>query len=178
MFFDFSIILTLLIDCKPLKTLDLSMPLMTSRPNEKHANGRKDGKGGLSPRSLRLHKNILYQTLKCAVRDEILPSNPCQFVTLPQNQHYEASYYNQEQISTLLSAVKEEPLYPLIRLAAVYGLRRSEVLGLQWDSVDFDVKTISIKHTVSKVTETVEKDKTKNHSSRRSYRKWKPFCWN
>jgi len=43
------------------------------------------------------------------------------------------------------------------------------VLGLQWDSIDFESKTMTIRHTVAKVTEVVAKDKTKNLSSRRSF---------
>ncbi len=137
--------------------------------DEKFQHGRKDGKGGLSARSLRLHKNILYQTLNGAVRDGIIPSNPCAFVTLPQMERHEADFYNEEQLLKLFAVVKDEPLYPVIKVTAVYGLRRSEVLGLKWDSVNFDTSTIMIKHTVSKVTKAVEKDKTKNTTSRRSF---------
>ncbi len=39
-------------------------------------------------------------------------------------------------------------LYVPILLAAYYGLRRSEVLGVRWDSIDFEKKTIAIKHKV------------------------------
>jgi integrase len=82
---------------------------------------------------------------------------------------FEASFYSIEQINTLLNAIKDDPLYPLIKLTVVYGLRRSEVLGLKWDSVDFYANTLTIKHTVSKVTKAVEKDKTKNASSHLSF---------
>ncbi|MCR5136707.1 MAG: hypothetical protein K6C12_06370 [Oscillospiraceae bacterium] len=54
-----------------------------------------------------------------------------------------------------------------MKITALYGLRRSEVLGLKWDSVDFTAGRLTIKHTVSKVTTTVCKDKTKNSSSHR-----------
>ena len=43
------------------------------------------------------------------------------------------------------------------------------LLGLQWDSIDFESGTLTIRHTVSKVTKPVEKDKTKNASSYRSF---------
>ena len=43
------------------------------------------------------------------------------------------------------------------------------LLGLQWDSIDFDGGKLTIQHTVSKVTKTVAKDKTKNASSFRSF---------
>ena len=48
-------------------------------------------------------------------------------------------------------------------------LRRSEVLGLKWDSIDFDTGMITIKHTVVRYTDIVEKDCTKNESSYRSF---------
>ena len=66
-------------------------------------------------------------------------------------------------------AIRDDPIYPLVKITALYGLRRSEVLGLKWDSVDFTAGRLTIKHTVSKVTTAVCKDKTKNSSSRRSF---------
>ena len=156
-------------DALQIKLVDVNRKVLQKYIDEKYKNGRIDGKGGLSPRSLRLHKNILFQTLKDAVRDELIPSNPCEMVTLPQMQRFEAHFYSAEQLNTLLEAIKDEPLYPLIKLTAVYGLRRSEVLGLKWDSIDFDAGTLTIKHTVTKVSETVEKDKTKNATSHRSF---------
>ena len=56
-----------------------------------------------------------------------------------------------------------------MKITAIYGLRRSELLGLQWDSIDFDRNTLTIRHTVTKVSKAVEKDKTKNASSYRSF---------
>ena len=137
--------------------------------NEKAKNGRMDGKGGLAPRSLKLIKNIVNQTLLYCVSEGMIPNNPCQFVKLPACERYEAHFYTKSQIDELLEKIKDEPLYPLIRLTALYGLRRSEALGLRWDCVNFEAETITIRRTVSKVTTVVEKDKTKNASSRRSF---------
>lgn len=137
--------------------------------NEKARNGRLRGEGGLAPRSLRLLKNIVNQTLLLCVSEGRIPNNPCQFVKLPACERYEARFYTKSQIDLLLEKAKDEPLYPLIRLTALYGLRRSEALGLCWDCVDFEAETITIRRTVSKVTNVVAKDKTKNTSSRRSF---------
>lgn len=137
--------------------------------NEKAKNGRLDRKGGLAPRSLRLLKNILNQTLLYCVSEGMISMNPCQFVKLPVCERYEARFYTKSQINELLEKIKDEPLYPLIRMTALYGLRRSEALGLCWDCVNFESETITIRRTVSKVTTVVAKDKTKNTSSRRSF---------
>lgn len=60
-------------------------------------------------------------------------------------------------------------MFPLIYFTVLFGLRRSEVLGLKWDSVDFERKLITIKHTVVRYSEIIEKDKTKTEASYRSY---------
>lgn len=148
---------------------DINKENLQSFINMKAKSGRLDGKGGLAPRSLKLIKNILNQALLYCVSEGIIPSNPCQFVKIPVCERFEAKFYTKSQIDELLNKIKGEPLYPLIRITALYGLRRSEVLGLCWDCVNFEAETITIRRTVSKVTKVVAKDKTKNTSSRRSF---------
>ena len=56
-------------------------------------------------------------------------------------------------------------------LAALYGLRRSEAIGLQWSAIDFDRKIITISRTFERINVDdkvvdVSKCRTKNkHSS-------------
>jgi integrase len=65
-------------------------------------------------------------------------------------------------------------------LGAFYGLRRSEIVGLKWDAIDFEKKTLTIKHTVTEVTldgkiTTIAKDRTKTKSSYRTLPLVAPF---
>lgn len=131
--------------------------------------GRLDNKGGLSAKSLKLHRNIINQTLKFAMQNGLISENPCQFVVFPSIQRREPSFYSAEQIEILLNRIKNDNLYLLIKMAVTYGLRRSEILGLQWNSINFENNTIQISHTVVKINTTVRKDKTKNASSYRSF---------
>jgi integrase len=78
-------------------------------------------------------------------------------------QRYESKFFTNEQLNKLLEVIKDEPPYPIVKVVSLYDLRRSEVLGLKWDSVDFESDTLIIKHTVSKVSKAVEEDKTKRH---------------
>jgi len=156
-------------DSTSLRLQDVTTRTLQAYIDEKAASGRKDGQGGLSPRSLRLHKNILHQTLEEAVKAGLLPANPCRHLILPKTERYPAAFYTPEQLQQLFAAIRDEPLCPLVKVTALYGLRRSEVLGLKWDSIDFDADTVTICHTVSKVSRPVEKDKTKNESSFRSF---------
>lgn len=152
-----------------IKLQDVDRAAIQNFLNAKFKSGRLDGKGGLSPASIKLLKNIVNQSLTEAVRDGIIPSNPCQYVTLPQQQRYQAKYYNSQQLDDLFEAIKDEPIYPLVKITTIYGLRRSELLGLKWDSIDFESGTVTIQHTVTKVSTLVEKDKTKNASSHRTF---------
>lgn len=156
-------------DALGVKLQDVALPTLQAYFDEKATHGRKDGKGALSPKSIRLHKNILHQTLDEAVKNGLLPDNPCRFLALPKLQRYDAHFYTAEQLQALFKATECEPIAPLLHVTALYGLRRSEVLGLKWDSVDFDRETLTIKHTVTKVTEVVAKDTTKTASSFRSF---------
>lgn len=149
--------------------IDLDYKAIQLYIDQKHANGKLNGTGGLSPRSLKLHKNIINQTLNLAVQNKLIPSNPCQFVVLPHVTRYESTFYTDKQLKDLFTALRDEPILPMVKITALYGLRRSELLGLQWDSIDFDRKIMTIRHTVSKVTQVVAKDKTKNASSHRTF---------
>lgn len=155
--------------CRNTKLIEVDVALLQMFFDEKATSGRKDGNGGLSPASLRQYKNILNQTLNEAVKVGLIPANPCQMVELPKKKRYESTYYTAAQIKRLLSAIQDDVLYPLVSITLMYGLRRSEVLGLKWDCVDFENNTLTIRRTVSRVTKTVEKDKTKNEASRRSF---------
>ncbi len=58
-------------------------------------------------------------------------------------------------------------------LAAFYGLRRSEVIGLQWSAIDFERKIVTISRTFERINVDgkmvdVSKCRTKNKSSFRS----------
>jgi len=148
---------------------EITRPMLQAFIDEKSQNGRLDGTGGLSPASIRHIRNILNQSLKAAQQGGWIPANPCDGLRLPKQQKPEFSFYTAEQLSNLFTVIQDEPLYPLIRVTAIYGLRKSELLGLQWDSVDFQANTLIIKHTVVKQKSLVAKDKTKNAASRRTF---------
>lgn len=149
---------------------DLNKDHLQAYVDEKAKNGRLDNKGGLSGKSLKLHRNILNQTLKEALKSGLISINPCQWVKFPQIQRREPTFYTAEQVEKLLSVINNDSIfYLLVKITATYGLRRSEILGLQWNSINFERDTFQISHTVVKVNETVCKDKTKNASSFRSF---------
>ena len=96
---------------------------------------------------------VLHRALKNAVKKDIIDRNPADRVDKPRKNRYQAAHYSREEMLRLFSVIEGDPLEPAIRIAAYYGLRRSEVLGLKWDAINFKDKTISIRHKVVELTE-------------------------
>jgi len=118
------------------------------------------------------HANIR-KALKYAVDTDILMTNPADKIQRPKVQKYVGKFYDIDEVNDLFHIVNGTRLELPVMMAAFYGLRRSEIVGLKWDAIDFKNRTITIKHTVTDVIIdnrliTVEKDRTKNKSSYRS----------
>lgn len=96
--------------------------------------------------------------------------NPMQDIEKPKIAPFTGKFYSPQEINTLFDIIEGDVLEVPIKMGTVYGLRRSEILGLKWDAVDFENKCIIIRHTVTKVTGTGEnqviscKDLTKTTS--------------
>lgn len=104
--------------------------------------------------------------------ERLISDNPCSYAKYPTtiaNKKQEPSFYNIQQCNTLLNCVRGTPLYNMIYITFMYGLRRSELMGLKWNAIDFENDTISIQHTVVMQDTIVRKDKTKNITSKRRY---------
>ena len=130
-------------------------------------------KKGLSSNTvLHYHANIR-KALSMAVKFDILLSNPADKIERPKKAQFIGDFYTLDELHLLFEKSKNDPLELVILIASFYGLRRSEVLGLKWSSIDFDKNIITIKHKVvqrnAKKNRTILlKDKTKNKSSYRS----------
>ena len=109
-------------------------------------------KRGLSTTTVRRHHANLHKALGCAVIDGLLPENPANRVVPPKVAPYTASYYRKAECQQLLAAVEGTDLELPVTLALLLGLRRSEVLGLKWEAIDFDCHTVHISHTVNEIT--------------------------
>lgn len=127
------------------------------------------------------HANIR-KALQYAFQIGLIKSNPADRVERPKKNKFVASYYNKEELDTLFKVSKGDPMELAIILAAFYGLRRSEVIGLKWSAIDFERKTITIKYTVTEVNLNdgrgnvlIEKERTKSKTSRRTLPLVKPF---
>ena len=155
------------------KIQDMTIKDVESYYNYKFVSGRLDGKeGGLSLRTIKLHSVAMSQIFEYAIYSGLIKENPCKYARFPKESNttsHIASFYNVSQCNELLNKTKGTPLYNMIYITFLYGLRRSELMGLKWDAIDFDNNTLTIKHTVVLSKKVVKKDKTKNRTSNRTY---------
>lgn len=91
-------------------------------------------------------------------------------VKLPQKIKTKKKYLEAEEIARLIDAAVGDACEIPIVMAAWLGLRRSEIAGLKWDSIDFDKGTITIENTMvpDKENKMVVKAGAKNESSQRT----------
>ncbi len=156
---------------KNLKLSEIKSSHIANFYEEKFKNGRRDGKGGLSPRSIKMLSFIIKAVLDEAAFYELILRNPASKVPLPKKEDDEKKrvFLDTKSANDVLKIFRGHHLQPLIYTTLYYGLRRSEVLGLKWDAVDFVNDTLEIKHTVVEHTTIVAKDKTKTAAGKRKY---------
>ena len=118
------------------------------------------------------HANIR-KALQDAYKNDLVPCNYADKAHRPKKEDFVSNYYNRDELQLLFGAVKGLKVEFGILMAGYYGLRRGEIIGLKWSNVDFEYRTITIKHTVTtcsidgKFTQ-VAKDRAKTKKSIRS----------
>ena len=92
---------------------------------------------------------VIHRALKYAVKIKTIQSNPAVNVERPRKEKFIGSFYDKKEINTLFDIIQDHPLEVAIKLAAFYGLRREEIIGLKWTAIDFENNTLTIQHTVT-----------------------------
>ena len=131
------------------------------------SDGRTDGKGALSARTvLHIHR-VLYQALNYAVRQGLLIRNPAQFVDPPRARKPKMKSLIPREVARLLQVAEDTPYYPIIYTAVNTGLRQAELLGLLWRNLDLDLASLSVTQVLYKRYGVCEFREPKSEHSRR-----------
>ena len=90
--------------------------------------------------------HVLKGSMDKAVLAGIIPRTPCTGIMLPKGQKKPAVVYDEAQIRQLITAAKGTEMELIIDIELCLGLRRGELLGLQWDDIDWEKNQIHIVH--------------------------------
>ncbi|MGI9861787.1 site-specific integrase [Moorella naiadis] len=116
--------------------------------NLQEAGIRTDGRpGGLSEQTILHHHRLISAMLQDAVEWQIIPFNPASRVKPPKVPKKEVACYDEWQVAALLQALEgEESKYRvMVTMALFTGLRRGELLGLEWKHVNLDDGTLEVR---------------------------------
>jgi len=79
------------------------------------------------------------------------------------------SYYDIEELEALFKITDPTSIGLIVKVALYYGFRRSEILGLRWQSIDCRRKTITVEDKVVNVEkEVISSEVLKTLSSNRT----------
>ena len=114
----------------------------------KNNNGKKTGKP-LSPKTILEHHRLLRAMLQKAVYWQMIVSNPAERVQAPKTKKPKRKYYDDEQskalISNLMELTEEQFKYKVAIILTIFtGVRLGELMGLEWDDINFREGIVSI----------------------------------
>lgn len=110
-----------------------------------------DRKKALSNRTVEYIHTLIGGALKQAYKNELIKKNYNEFTVLPKKEEKEIMPLNVKEIEKILKAAEDTPMYTLIILEIFTGMRKGEILGLQWKYVDLDNKSIYVKQNLCRV---------------------------
>jgi integrase len=125
---------------------------------------------GLSPRTVQYVHVTLHKALNQAIADGLIPRNATEAVKPPQVLREEMRPLTAEQVRILFDAAKGDRLEALYILAVTTGLRQGELLGLKWDDIDLEGRTLQVRRTLTTAKGGPVPSAPKTKGSRRTVR--------
>jgi integrase len=104
------------------------------------AHGRRDGRGGLAPKSIRHVHVLLHKALGDALRWGLVARNVAAAADPPRVPRRQRAVWSAEELGTFLRLTADDRLGAMWLLFATTGMRRSEILGLSWWALDLEAR--------------------------------------
>ena len=119
---------------------------------------------GLSDRMVRSCHTTCHTALEKAVSEGLITRNPSIGCKLPPKKSREMQVLTQDEVRRFLTQAKEEGYYEIFLLELTTGMRRGEILGLQWKDVNLHTGELHIRRQVVKkgAKTLISKPKTKS----------------
>jgi integrase len=130
--------------------------------NEKATQGRSDGKGGLSPKTVRHIHCVIHEALEQALKNNLVVRNVSKATTLPRQVKKEMKVLTVDEQCKLLNVLGEERLRSAFILALASGVREGELLAIRWQDIDLKEGIINIRQSLKRVKVFDENKNTKS----------------
>ena len=114
----------------------------------------------LSPKTIKNMNNCLHKALSQAQKEGLILNNPCDGAHIPRGEYKEIEVFTLGEQKKLIQESYRHRYGVFIRLVFVTGLRIGELMGLQWQDIDFINSCISVKRTLNRLNTYSGKNKT------------------
>lgn len=111
---------------------------------------RVDGKGPISDRTIAYIYSVMQHLFNIAVDWQLIQDNPMTGIKKPKFEKKKAQFYSAEEVERALQALQSEPrMWRIFILCAMIGgLRRGELLALEWSDVLFDENALHVRKSI------------------------------
>jgi len=125
---------------------------------------------GLSTTTVRHIHVTLKAALRSAVRLDLVARNVAELVDPPRPSEVEMRVLTRDQARAFLAATEGDRLHALFVLALTTGMRRGELLGLQWRDLILAEQTLQVRRSLTRSSQGFRLAEPKTRKSRRMIR--------
>ena len=106
---------------------------------------------GLAPRSVGHVRAVLRSALNEAMRQELVPRNVASLARPPRPPQRVIEPFTPEECSLILGYAPRFDLLAVVAIAVGMGLRQGEILGLRWQDIDLERRTLKVQRALQRV---------------------------
>jgi integrase len=123
---------------------------------------------GLSSSSCATYFRALKTVFNMAVKWQIIYFNPFNSINSPKESNKKIDVLTQDEVNYLPKNSKDHPIYPVLLIVISCGLRRGEILGLQWSNINFLNSTIYVENNLTQSNSKIQLGETKTSAGKRA----------
>ncbi len=132
------------IPLKKLKAEDIQQLYNDTREHGRIRKEQKEKNPGMSATYVRGLHTMLHGCLNRAVKERLIPRNPCDDCIVPKAQKAEMKILPQESIGDYLREAERRGVLPMFFLELCTGLRKGELVALRWEDLDPEKRTLRV----------------------------------
>ena len=152
------------IKLKQLSSIHIQRMYNDLKENGRMPRGAKQNDKPLSNTFVRRVHAVLQAALKQAVKERLIPYNPCENCRIPPKDKKEMTILPSEKIGRYLQEAEKYGVLPMFYLELSSGLRRGELLALQWEDLNVKERILTVNKQVTRMEGELDvmEPKTKN----------------
>ena len=139
------------IKLKQLSSIHIQRMYNDLKENGRMPRGAKQNDKPLSNTFVRRVHAVLQAALKQAVKERLIPYNPCENCRIPPKDKKEMTILPPEKIGRYLQEAEKYGVLPMFYLELSSGLRRGELLALQWTDLNVKERILTVNKHVTRM---------------------------